>query len=72
MAGYPSINAPGARSLAVPPPKNLKIPLGRRLDAKMAKNLMSARPKRVPRDNGGGGVAGGLEGGPLTLHPRHG
>jgi hypothetical protein len=60
MAGYPSINAPGARSLAVPPPKNLKIPLGRRLDAKMAKNLMSARPKRVPRDNGGGGFFPGM------------
>jgi hypothetical protein len=55
-----SLDARSARSLAIPPPKNLSIPLGRRLDAKMAKNLMSRQPRRVPRDNGGGGFFPGM------------
>jgi hypothetical protein len=56
----PSLDASPARSLAVPPPKNLSIPLGRRLDPKMARALMSKRPKRLPRDNGGGGFFPGM------------
>lgn len=55
-----SLDARPARSLAIPPPKNLSIPLGRRLDPKMARALMSSRPKRIPRDNGGGGFFPGM------------
>jgi hypothetical protein len=55
-----SLDARPARSLAIPPPKNLSIPLGRRLDPKMARALMSHRPTRIPRDNGGGGFFPGM------------
>jgi len=55
-----SLDARPARSLAIPPPKNLSIPLGRRLDAREARALMSHHPKRIPRDNGGGGFFPGM------------
>jgi hypothetical protein len=55
-----SLDARPARSLAIAPPKNLSIPLGRRLDPKMARALMSHRPTRIARDNGGGGFFPGM------------